>query len=303
MSNHLKLHLLKLLFLVLCANAGLAVYLMIGILKPWHEINWMDVLGEGSSACFILAWLLMLLASRPGGRVTNFLAVGLACMFLSTWLDVLDEFIAFAPEMKLDNIMESAPVPIGMLLLTLGIYHWHKEQQAINGQMEKRERLFREHLLFDTLTPLSRAGYFKRQLGVSLLQAERAQQPLSLILLDIDDFDLITDRYGNTESDAILLAISQLLVLNLRRHDLVCRLAGDRFAILLPHTGEHEAHRIAAELKQSIVHLAHRSRDHGERIRLRASSSVAMARHRDTPTSLMEKLNSALHSARPAQQC
>ena len=40
-------------------------------------------------------------------------------------------------------------MPVGMILLTLGIYHWHREQLAINGQMEKRERLFREHRLFD----------------------------------------------------------------------------------------------------------------------------------------------------------
>jgi len=303
MSHNLKMHLPKLLLLALCATAGLLVYLMIGTLKPWHGIHWMDVLGEGGSACFVAAWFLMLLGARPAGRVTSLLAAGLGCIFLSMWLDVLDEFIKFGPDMKLDNIMESAPMPVGLWLLTLGIYHLHKEQQAINGQMEKRERLFREHRLFDTLTPLARAGYFKRQLDMSMLQAERDGKPLSLIMLDLDDFDLLTDRHGSAEGDAILIAVSQLLVLNLRRQDLVCRLAGDRFAILLPQTAEQLAQRIAEELQQSIAHLAHRSREHGERIPLRASASVAIAHRQDTPASLLEKLNSALYCAHPAGQC
>ena len=53
-----------------------------------------------------------------------------------------------------------------MILLTLGSYHWHREQQAINRQLLKRERIFREHRSFDALTPLSDARYLREQLAL-----------------------------------------------------------------------------------------------------------------------------------------
>ncbi len=89
----------------------------------------------------------------------------------------------------------------------------------------------------------------RRQLEISLQQAAHEQQPLSLIAVDIDDFEQICERQGAAEGDAVLLAVSQLLVLNLRRQDLVCRLAGDRFVVLLPQTGEQQARQIESELQ------------------------------------------------------
>ena len=79
MKSLLKLHTLTLLGLAFAANFGLQVYLATGQIKTWAEINWMDVAGEGGSAGLALVWLIMLLHSRPAGRVTRLLALGLAC--------------------------------------------------------------------------------------------------------------------------------------------------------------------------------------------------------------------------------
>ena len=111
-----------------------------------------------------------------------------------------------------------------MVLLTIGLYHWHREQQAINQQMEKRERVFREHRLFDKLTPLGGADYLKRQSSDCLTQSLEQQQPLSLLALDIDDFAAINQQFGHPEGDAVLQTLSHLLLLNLRRQDLLRRL-------------------------------------------------------------------------------
>ena len=296
--NILKHHRYKLGLLLLAANAAVLLNLAFGTPKAFSEWNWLDILGEGGTALFMLFWLGLVLKSRPTGRVTNYLAYGLCFMFFSWWVDVLDEFIRLPKHIGWDHWMESAPMPIGMILLTIGLFHWHREQQAINQQMEKRERVFREHRLFDKLTPLGGAEYLKRQVSDCLAQSVEQQQPLSLLALDIDDFTAINQSYGHAEGDAVLQALSQLLLLNLRRHDLLCRLAGDRFVVLLPNTGESQARLLALELQQAIQSLAHKTRQHGERVYLSASTAVVMA-FDEAPDELLKRLNLTLVRAKP----
>ena len=291
------LHRLKLAALLLAANAALLLHLGAGDLKPMGDWVWLDILGEGGSALLCLVWLGLVLKSRPAGRVTNFLAIGLGLVFLSWWVDALDEFILLPDSISWDHWLESAPMPLGLLLLTLGIYHWHREQLAISAQMEKRERLFREHLLFDKLTPLNTADYLRRQLQQSLVEARTEQQPLSLVILDLDDFSQINRLHGHAEGDRVLQALTQLLLLNLRHRDLLCRLAGDRFVVLLPNTGAREAQLLAEELRLAVAHLAYKARAHGERLQLQASTAAVMALQ-DDADGLLQRLNLALAKAK-----
>ncbi|WP_454864797.1 GGDEF domain-containing protein [Pseudomonas rhizophila] len=297
MFSVLRPHRLKLALLLLAANLGLMLHLANGELKPLSEWVWLDILGEGGSALLALVWLGLVLKSRPAGRVTNYLVWGLGCIFFSWWIDSLDEFIRLPDSITWDHWLESGPMPVGMILLTLGIYHWHREQLAINGQMEKRERLFREHRLFDKLTPLGGADFFRHELTSSLEDSRRRQQPLSLLALDLDNFTAINQRFGHDEGDAVLQAVSQLLVLNLRRQDLLCRLAGDRFVVLLPDTGESQARYLAAELAHAVGSLAHKTRQHGERLQLAASTAVVMA-FDESPEALLKRLNLTLARSR-----
>ena len=296
--NVLKHHRWKLLLLVLAANIGVLLNLAFGTPKAFSEWQWLDIVGEGGTALFMLFWLGLVLKSRPTGRVTNYLASGLCFMFFSWWMDALDELIRLPKHLPWNHWLESGPMPIGMILLTIGLFHWHREQQAINQQMEKRERVFREHRLFDKLTPLGGAEYLKRQVSDCLAQSLEQQQPLSLLALDIDDFASINQHYGHAEGDAVLQALSQLLLLNLRRHDLLCRLAGDRFVVLLPNTGESQARLLALELQQAVQSLAHKTRQHGERVHLLASTAVIMAVN-EAPDELLKRLNLALARAKP----
>lgn len=290
MFSLLKPHRVKLSVLLLCANLGLLLFLAFGTIKAVNEWQWLDILGEGGSAFLALTWLLLVFKSRPAGRVTNYLAIGLSCVFFSWWVDALDEFIRLPDTISWDHWLESGPMPVGLILLTIGIYHWHREQLAISAQMEKRERWFREHRLFDKLTPLGSADYLKRQLQQSLEHSQQQQQPLSLVALDLNDFAGINQRFGHAEGDEVLSAISHLLVLSLRRHDLLCRLAGDRFVALLPNTGEQQARQLAQELEGSVAALAYKTRQQGERIRLTASTAAVMAVD-ETAEQLLKRLN------------
>ena len=301
MSSMFFLHRIKWIGLLLLANAGMVLYLSLGEIKPTAIWDWTDIAGEGGSALLVLLWTALMLKSRPAGRVTNLLFVGLACLFLSLWMDTLDEIVALPEAWVWDHWLESAPMPIGFVLLTIGIYHWHREQLAINAQMVNRERYFREHRHFDKVTPLADAGYLRSQLVQALPRSVAAQEPLSMLTIDLDDFNRVNARYGHQEGDRVLQLVCQLLLMSLRRHDLLCRLAGDRFAVLLPNTLEEQAQTMAREISQSIAHLACRSAQQGERIVLSATVVAVMARQ-DDAESLLQRSNLAMAHAKQALQ-
>lgn len=303
----LKLHKWKLLLLGLSANIALIASLASGDLKTLGEINWLDVLSEGGAALLALVWLLLILHSRPSGRVTQLLSLGLSCIALAGFQDLLDEFIHFPDAALWDHWIESGFMPIGLGLLTFGIYHWHKEQLIISVQMRKRERLFREHRGLDFTTNLSGADYLRKQLQHEIIQHQQASAPLALLLIDVDNFSLINRRYGDSEGDRLLQALGELLLLNIRRNDLLCRYAGDRFALVLPMTGRVVAETLAQEIADAVRHFAFKTDTQGESIFHSVSVGIALSSADsntiDTPELLIARANQALLHAKEKHPC
>ena len=104
----------------------------------------------------------------------------------------------------------------------------------------------------DYLTNLYNYRYFCKRLKTELLQAELLHQPLSLLMIDLDEYKQINDTYGHQIGNAVLVQIASLLRLAVRDTDVVCRYGGDEFAVILPHSGEEEALTVARRLKASL---------------------------------------------------
>lgn len=253
MFSLLKLHLNKILLIISLLIISTFVSLSLGQITSWDNIDWLDVAGEGGCAIALAIWIIFILGSRPQGRVSDLLTLGLGFMLFAFWQDTLDEFIQL-PNSLLWDQMESIAMPLGILLLTYGLYHWHQEQLALNHQLRKRELVFREHRAFDQLTLTGQFEYLSQQL-TSHKNISR-KQSLVLLILDINDFSEFNRQFGNQEGDRLLLEICELILLNLRQQDLICRYAGDRFAIILPDTSLTQGRQIAAELKQAIKNFA-----------------------------------------------
>jgi len=268
--------------------ACLLFYGSIGQPKPMAIWNWVDIVGEGGTALMSALWTLLILGSRPGGRVTLLLTGGLSAIMLGAWVDCLDEFFKIPDQHIWDSWLESMLTFGGMLTLTLGLYFWRQEQWSLNEHMQKRERLFREHRSFDRITQLANADYLRRQLR---LEQERQPGGSALILLDVDDFHLINREQGQQEGNRLLQAISHLLLLNLRPQDLLCRYAGDRYAILMPAASAATAATTAHHLQQAVRSLAHHTRA-GTRLRL--SGRVAWAVLSEDTDALLNRLDQAL---------
>ncbi|MGJ3257752.1 MAG: GGDEF domain-containing protein [Alcanivorax sp.] len=296
MKQTLFLHRWPVMALLLLANGVLLANLAAGDPKSWAAITWLDIAGEGGAAFLSLLWIGLILNSRPAGRVTRFLVAGLTAIFLAYWQDVLDEVIALPATTAWDHWLESGAMPLGMILLTLGIYHWHREQQAITVQLRKRERIFREHRRFDRLTSLNGAPYLREQLAMELRHRE---QPVALIMLDMHCFDHSRRLLGSADSDRLLQELAELLLLNLRHNDLLCRYAGDRFAVVLPRTGHALAQALADELQQAVASFAFKTR-RGETHHVQVIHGLAVS-FQDSADSLIARANRNLLQARPDQ--
>jgi diguanylate cyclase (GGDEF)-like protein len=294
----LTLHRTALSILLLAAGLCLALYASAGNLKPVAEWRWMDIVGEGAAAVLAAVWTTLILGSRPSGKVTRLLAGGLAAITLGAWVDCLDEFFSIDKHQYWDNWLESLLTPGGMLTLTAGLYFWREEQYSLNEHMQKRERLFRDHRAFDRVTQLANADYLRRQLRLE--HRRRPDLPCALVLLDLVAFRRVVRQHGQREGDRLLQAVSHLLLLNLRPDDLLCRYAGDRFAIVMPATDQTHANDLARHLAIAVRSLAHHSRDGGARIEI--DVRIVSAQADADPESLLQALNVRLESAPPLGQ-
>ncbi|QGZ37881.1 diguanylate cyclase (GGDEF)-like protein [Pseudoduganella flava] len=235
----------------LAGTACLLLYATAGTAKPFAIWHWMDIAGEGGTAVMAFLWCLIVLGSRPDGRVTRLLAGGLAAICVGSWADCMDEFWRIDKAALWDNALE-ALMPLGMAVLTAGLYYWRQEQASLTEHLKKRERLFRDHRAFDRVTQLADARYLRAQ-----LERERQHGPCALVLLDIDGFHRVNREHGQAEGDRVLQAVSHMLLLNLRNDDLLCRYAGDRFAVLMPGLSEAAARDVARHLCVMVAMMRH----------------------------------------------
>jgi len=295
-TTMLAMHRFALIVMTLLGGVFLLIYASLGEPKSLANWNWMDILGEGGTALMSALWVMLVLTSRPSGHVTFLLAGGLLAIALGAWVDSLDEFFIIPKTQLWDNWLESLLMPGGMLTLTVGLYFWRQEQFSLNDHMRKRERLFREHRAFDRITQLANADYLRRQ--IRLEQARSPEQPSALILLDVNQFHQINREYGQAEGDRLLQAISHLLLLNLRSDDLLCRYAGDRFAVLMPATSLTDASRMAQHLENCVRLLAHHTQARSERLRISARVACSVA-DQDVDT-LLDRLNAMLEPESPS---
>lgn len=104
----------------------------------------------------------------------------------------------------------------------------------------------------DPLTQLVNRRYFQRRSQEEIMRSQRYNLPLSLVMLDLDDFKGHNDRLGHIAGDGILVNVSKTLSETVRSIDVVSRFGGEEFAILSPQTGAEEALRVAERVREAV---------------------------------------------------
>jgi len=128
------------------------------------------------------------------------------------------------------------------------------ERKLAEEALRESENKYRELSIVDGLTQLYNSRHFYNQLRMEIDRADRYGQPLTLLLLDLDDFKQFNDAYGHIEGDHVLLRLGQVVKRCLRQTDAAYRYGGEEFTILLPMTtnadGFVTAERIRTEFKK-----------------------------------------------------
>lgn len=236
---------LPLLAFFMCVVAGNA--------EP-SNIEWLDVLGEGSVSLVLLLWILALLISRPAGKLTHLLVIGLNLILFSSLLDLMDEFMDYSASSNWISMMESIPASIGMVMTTFAVWQWHKEQLALNSQWKTREGFVRNTEDLDPITQLYSGEHWMERMERAITHTSCKFK--TLVLLDINDFSQFNCHYGHVEGNRYLRGLASMLSLSLPENALVCRFAGDRFAILLLQDSETATTNCISQLIISIQHYA-----------------------------------------------
>jgi diguanylate cyclase (GGDEF)-like protein len=104
----------------------------------------------------------------------------------------------------------------------------------------------------DPLLPVFNRRAFEREVRREIALSGRFQTPLSLIFIDLDNFKLVNDIYGHSAGDSVLLKVADMLIERTRETDIVGRLGGDEFGIVLAHATFEDSQRKAAQIASAI---------------------------------------------------
>ena len=152
----------------------------------------------------------------------------------------------------------------------------------------------------DPLTEtLNRRG-FERELTRSLAYVKRYGVSAALIYLDLDDFKPVNDRHGHAAGDAVLKAAAAALVGHVRASDVVARIGGDEFAVLLWNVSDDEAAAKAAALEAAVYATPVRWKT--STLVVGASAGVTLLRPLDAPADAFARADAAMYARKRARR-
>lgn len=159
----------------------------------------------------------------------------------------------------------------------------------------------RREAMLDPLTKIFNRKYFDDGLVKALVAADADEGPLSLLLLDIDDFKRFNDTWGHQTGDQVLRLVAMTLKSNIKGKDIAARYGGEEFAAILPQTDLEGAAIVADNIRTAIQAKELLKRSTNEKLgRITASFGVATFRPGDTPSTLIERADRCLYGAKHA---
>lgn len=202
----------------------------------------------------------------------------------------------------MDDILETwkkltiAIIGIGTGVTFFVVFFWFQLLDAIRSREEAQKKLEYQAKI-DVLTGLRNRRAFLEKLDSEIERSHRYSRPLSLLMIDLDYFKKINDRFGHSAGDEVLRSLGKLFCDTIRGVDIAGRIGGEEFCILLPE----------ADIK-SATDVAERIRGRFEKLKIiagnseiRATLSIGVSRllvSDSTPETIMERADKALYLAK-----
>ena len=126
------------------------------------------------------------------------------------------------------------------------------ELERMHAELEERNSMLAEIASCDGLTGLKNHRFFRESLEAQFALARRRGMPLSVVMLDVDQFKPFNDTFGHPAGDDVLREVAQVLRSCVRDHDVVARYGGEEFALLLPSTDIEAGRSLGERLRAAI---------------------------------------------------
>jgi diguanylate cyclase len=175
-----------------------------------------------------------------------------------------------------------------------------EELERRNRQLEaevERLRVYKDYAYTDPLTEIPNRRFYYERLLQEISRARRGNRPLTLALVDLDLFKEVNDAVGHHGGDQVLKFFAQFMRENLRQEDIICRIGGDEFAVILPETPAAKATKFFDRVREKLDHMEFSA---GGRLRVSISFSCGVAEFRPEylPEDLIEEADHSLYSAK-----
>lgn len=224
-------------------------YLLFGVLAALLDAR----VGHGIATFLIICQGVAILSLMP-----PLFAIGMFGMAYLVFVSLLQSTVADAALMASLHIQTLSTVLISLLL---SLFMWHQYTRAVllrrqlslsNAALLRKQQELEILAQRDALTGLYNRRQFTAMAELELARAERIPGGIALLMVDLDFFKRINDQYGHPAGDEVLRQVATLLSAGVRSTDLVARMGGEEFIVLLPHTNLENALAVAEKLRKTL---------------------------------------------------
>ena len=192
----------------------------------------------------------------------------------------------------------------GLRAIVESLVHTAKEMEVSNQQLEERLNASKQEItelqenlevvrnesLTDPLTQLANRKFFDDTLEAAIADARAKNEPLSLMMTDIDHFKNFNDSFGHLTGDQVLRLVATSVKQNVKGQDTAARYGGEEFAVILPNTVLRSAMVVADHIRRAVMTKELMKRSTGEHLgRVTVSIGVATLHKPDSPQSFIER--------------
>jgi len=157
----------------------------------------------------------------------------------------------------------------------------------------------RAESLTDPLTGLGNRKYFDRMIEQAVQHALANNEPLSLLMFDIDHFKSFNDSYGHLTGDQVLRLVGMSLNQTIKGQDITARYGGEEFAVVLPNTALRQALTVADHIRRAVMAKELKKKSTGEILgRVTISVGVSMLKPDDDTHALIDRADACLYAAK-----
>ena len=167
-----------------------------------------------------------------------------------------------------------------------------------NNELQRVNEIFQQLSITDDLTKLHNHRFFHDHLPREMKRAARTGEPLALIVIDLDDFKRLNDRYGHAVGDAVLKQVAVVMSGVVREMDLLARYGGEEFALLASQTTLEGAVALAEKLRLAISHARFPVRSGDGPIEIEVTASLGVAAFRGDQKAFFNDADRALYRAK-----